>query len=1160
MKKIFTLMLGIIMTIAINANNYFVDPNISASGLGNSWGTAFKTLGEAETAASGNPGVDNIYIKGGSTISVGTTTAAWSSKAENYYGGFDPNSSNTDPALRPRSDVDGNGIPEPWEFTYPTILSNTNVPANTTTGAFILVASTTLDGFTISNGTISKPAGSTSITFTNPIGSLVQNCIFSGSNITYPGLTGNTLQACLIKNLGDFRDCLFEKNTVSLTIGTATADMKFSPIFEFSFGSTPCYPTLTRSVFRNNKISISNGDVSGGKFTGAYLRGLIINVAPTSTVQTATISDCLVYNNEVIYTVTGTSTIASLSKASILGAVTYTNNLTVDKWINNTVANNKMTNCISAMYVPSTPTQNHIIYNNVFWNNQNNGSPVSMYSGASSTGQGIGTVISNNIMDVATTGPTNWTWTGSGSSTFSNNLIDLSSTNTTASKGPQFKAPNSIIGASASFSSGTDLTAISQSDWRLNSGSYLTAKGAPITTTGISSDKAILSFTSTPAAGAYEVPVGTPAFPTITGISAGNTTLSVSFTAPGTDGGSSITNYKYSTDGGITFTACSSAQTTSPISITSLTNGTSYNVQIKAVNANGDGASSNVAIAIPIATATTPAAPAITSITSGSGQLTINYSPGSDGGSSIMGYQYSTDGGTSFFDITTANPLVISTLSTDGTTALVNGTSYNVQIKAVNGNGNGTATASKAAIPSGIADAPTITSITSGNTTLSVAFTAPGNNGGSAITNYKYSIDGGTTFTAIYPGQTTSPILIPGLVNGTSYNVQLRAVNAAGDGTATASTVATPKIISAPTITGVSAGSASLTISFTAPADNAGYTITDYQYTTDQGSTYYSFGQTTSPYTITKVSASGNAVLVNGTSYNLQIRAVAAGPVYGSNSSPTSGTPVATATTPGIPNVYSMTPGNAQINVYFTPNGDGGSPLTRYEYSTDGGTTYTAVPIASVTNPIVITNQSITGTPALVNGTSYNVKIRAVNASGTGSASGTSAVIPFTVPSAPTITGITAGNSSLSVAFTAGSNGGLAINNYKYSTDGGTTWTVANTTLSPISISGLTNGTSYNVQIKAVSAAGDGIATASTAAQTVTAVSPTQATISQRIVTTTSNGIISEVTSAIQVYSVSGKLIQSINAVAGQKIYLQSGIYIVKANSEKGAFVQKVVL
>jgi hypothetical protein len=322
-------------------------------------------------------------------------------------------------------------------------------------------------------------------------------------------------------------------------------------------------------------------------------------------------------------------------------------------------------------------------------------------------------------------------------------------------------------------------------------------------------------------------------------------------------------------------------------------------------------------------------------------------------------------------------------------------------------------------------------------------------------------------------------------------------------------------------------------------------------------------GQTTSPYPITKVSSTGNAVLVNGTSYNILIRAVASGPVYGGNSSPTSGIPVAAAIAPGIPNVYSMTPGNAQINVYFTPGSDGGSALTGYQYSTDGGTTYSST--VAVANPIEITKQSITGTPALVNGNSYNVKIRAVNTINsvvtTGTATGTTSVIPFTLPSAPAITGITTGNSSLSVAFTAGSNGGLAINNYKYSTDGGTTWTVANTTLSPISISGLTNNTSYNVQIKAVSAAGDGIATASTLATiTITAISSTQTTSSQPILFATANGIISEVSASIQVYTVSGKLIQSIKATAGQKINLQSGIYIVKANTEKGNIVQKVVL
>jgi len=100
---------------------------------------------------------------------------------------------------------------------------------------------------------------------------------------------------------------------------------------------------------------------------------------------------------------------------------------------------------------------------------------------------------------------------------------------------------------------------------------------------------------------------------------------------------------------------------------------------------------------------------------------------------------------------------------------------------------NGTLTVT-AIVPS----APTITAITPGAAQLSVAFTAPASTGGSAITNYQYSTDGGSTFTTRSPAATTSPLDITGLTNGQSYNVQIRAVNAAGNGTATASTSGTP--------------------------------------------------------------------------------------------------------------------------------------------------------------------------------------------------------------------------------------------------------------------------------------------------------------------------------------------------------------------------------
>lgn len=89
------------------------------------------------------------------------------------------------------------------------------------------------------------------------------------------------------------------------------------------------------------------------------------------------------------------------------------------------------------------------------------------------------------------------------------------------------------------------------------------------------------------------------------------------------------------------------------------------------------------------------------------------------------------------------------------------------------------------------AAAPTIDSIDSGNTTVTVIFTVGANNG-SIITNYKYSIDDGSTYTALSPLDATSPITISGLTNSTSYQIRIKAVTAAGDGAASNMLSATP--------------------------------------------------------------------------------------------------------------------------------------------------------------------------------------------------------------------------------------------------------------------------------------------------------------------------------------------------------------------------------
>ncbi len=268
----------------------------------------------------------------------------------------------------------------------------------------------------------------------------------------------------------------------------------------------------------------------------------------------------------------------------------------------------------------------------------------------------------------------------------------------------------------------------------------------------------------------------------------------------------------------------------------------------------------NVAVTSTAAT-TAPAAPTISSITPGNQELSVAFTAGSDGGSAITTYKYSTDGGTNWqtrSSGTTASPLVISTLSTDGTTALTNGVSYNIQIRAVNSVGDGTATASTAATPRTTPSAPTITGITPGNQQLSVAFTA-GSDGGSAITTYKYSTNGGTNWQTRSAGTTASPLVIStlstdgttGLTNGVSYDIQIRAVNAAGDGTASSTTSGTPAAPVSPTLNTATLssalsstyGTASTGVSFIANGSNLTGNIsataqTGYEVSTSLGSGY----------------------------------------------------------------------------------------------------------------------------------------------------------------------------------------------------------------------------------------------------------------------------------------------------------------------------------
>jgi YVTN family beta-propeller protein len=164
---------------------------------------------------------------------------------------------------------------------------------------------------------------------------------------------------------------------------------------------------------------------------------------------------------------------------------------------------------------------------------------------------------------------------------------------------------------------------------------------------------------------------------------------------------------------------------------------------------------------------------------------------------------------------------------------------------------------------------------------------------------------------------------------------------------------------------------------------------------------------------------------------------------------------------PGIPtNVVAMPATSTTGVTWNAPSVIGSSALTDYmiRYSGNDGATWTTQDLHST---------STSATLNLSNGSNDVYEVAAVNHAGQGGWS-----VLANPPNPPTLTGITAGNELLSIPFTPGANGGSPITGYQYSLDGGTTWQNVNGVASPLVISGLTNGTSYTVELRALNAAG----------------------------------------------------------------------------------------
>ena len=226
------------------------------------------------------------------------------------------------------------------------------------------------------------------------------------------------------------------------------------------------------------------------------------------------------------------------------------------------------------------------------------------------------------------------------------------------------------------------------------------------------------------------VTVGAPVAPTgVVGVP-GNGSAVVSWTAPATNNGSSITGYVVTPYVGTTAqTATTFNSTATSQTVTGLTNGTTYTFTVAAKNGNGTGPQSVASGAVTVGA---PVAP--TNVSGSAGQR-VGGGVVDGAGEQRVGDHRLRGDAVHRHRRRRRRERSTPTATSQTITGLTNATTYTFTVAAKNGNGTGPQSVASGAVTVGAPVAPTNVSAVPGNGSAVVSWTAPANNG-SAITGY----------------------------------------------------------------------------------------------------------------------------------------------------------------------------------------------------------------------------------------------------------------------------------------------------------------------------------------------------------------------------------------------------------------------------------------